>query len=453
VTDQYYEWDVTELVQGWLTGGVGNFGLELRPGTGSFDRSFRSSEYGLGFWAALGSGSLRTPKLIINFTEEAPGPSGSIGGRVYHDADADGRYDAGDSGMSGARVELFRDGISRGDEATAGDGTYSIEGLATGEYEVEIYESSLPAEYELISPDRRSVTLAAGEDRDDVDFRVGARPTPTPLPPPTLDLVAEGMEFLQVIQDATLIEGKRTLIRVYVGVEGVEDPVPNVNAILWRDGHPADVIEAINQRTVELLVEDDPMNNPDVVANMDRTINFLLPTAWTTTDTFWVHVNANRGWVLSVPECSGCNVNNQLHSLRRFKRANTLHVTMVNVTADGISPPVVDHADVYRWAHKVYPIKELIAHADTLSVSYDLVTSDGCNSCCGTGWADLLDDIQELRDDSTLPAEDVMYYGVVSTTVPHCWLPTGVPDQWCCGGCGQLDSYVSADSSARIRST
>jgi hypothetical protein len=441
---QYYEWDVTDLVQDWLTGGVGNFGMELRSAGGVFARSFRSSEYGLGLLAAPGSGSLLTPRLIINFTDEVPGAVGSIGGRVYHDADGDGRYDPGETGMRDARVELFGDEVSRGGRTTAADGTYTFDDLPAGDYDVQIYESSLLAEYELAGSDRQAVTLAAGEDRDDVDFRVAARPTSTPTPPPTLDLVAQEMEFIQVVHDATLIEGKRTLVRVYVGVRGVEDPVRNVDAILWRDGHRDDVVEAMNRATVELLVEGDPANNLDVVANMDHTINFLLPDAWTTTDTFWVHVNANAGWVVSVPECAGCTVNNQVHGLHRFKRANPLHLMMVDVTAAGISPPVVNHADIYRWAHVVYPISELRAYADTLSVSYDLVSTDGCDRCCGTGWSSLLDDLRELRDDSSLPADDVTYYGIISTTVPHCWLPTGAVNRWCCGGCGRGGSYVAA---------
>jgi hypothetical protein len=276
-----------------------------------------------------------------------------------------------------------------------------------------------------------------------VDFRVAARPTPTPWPPPTLDLVAEGMEVVQVLQDATLIEDKRTLVRVYVGVRGVSSPVRGVNGILWRDGHPGDVIEAMNRGTVELQVESDPMNAPDVVGNLDHTLNFLLPDAWATTDEFWVHINTSAGWVVSVPECAGCNVNNQIHEEHVFHAANPLHVTLVDVTCAGISPPIVNHADVYRWAHTVYPISELTPHADTLSVSYELSNTTFITRICGSGWSMLLDDLQSLRDHTTLPADDVKYYGIVDDAVAHCWTDAD-GDRWCTGGCGRTGGNVAA---------
>ena len=62
---------------------------------------------------------------------------------------------------------------------------------------------------------------------------MAARPTPEPTPPPTLDLTAEGIEFIQVLQGATLIERKATLARVYVGVTGATADVPGVSGRLF----------------------------------------------------------------------------------------------------------------------------------------------------------------------------------------------------------------------------
>jgi len=445
IEGQYYEWEVTDLVQSWLTGGVGNFGLELRAEATTFSRSFRSSEYASGL-LCLGCGSARTPRLIINFTIEDPGALGSISGRVYHDADEDGGYDPGETGIGGVRVELFREEIFQGDQTTAGDGTYTFDDLSAGEYEAVVRQPALPAEYELIGSGTRLVSLAAGEDRSGVDFPVAARPAPTPIPPSTLDLTAEGIEFIQVLHGEPLIAGKRTLARVYVGVTGTSDEVRRVSGRLY---HGFDWIWPI--ASADLLPRADPMSDPAVVADMNRTINFLLPDAWTTAGEHdflaWVNYDAPDR------ECPGCwNAENQYSTWAHgtspvFHTAEPLHLTLVDVTAAGIAPPVVNHADIYRWTHKVFPISEIIAYSDTLSVSYDLVSTDGCDLCCGTGWNSLLED---LEDTFTSPfgsiggdSVEMHIYGVVSDTVPHCWAPS-TGGWWCCAGCGRTPGQVAA---------
>lgn len=445
ISGQYYEWEVTDLVQSWLTGGMGNHGLELRPAEGIFSRAFRSSEYATGMFC-LGCGSARTPRLIINFTAPSPGPLGSISGSVYHDADEDRRYEPGESGIGGVRVELFRDRIGRGHQTSAGDGTYTFDDLPAGDYEVVVRESALTAEYMLIGSGTRSVTLDAGEDRSGVDIGVAERPTPPTPPPPTLNLTAEGIEFIQVLHGEPLIAGKRTLARVYVGVAGVTGEVLRVGGRLY---HGFDWISPI--ASADLLPGTDPMSDPLIVADMNRTINFLLPDAWTTAGEHdfiaWVNYNAPDR------ECPGCwNSENQYSTwpwtTPSFHTADPLHVTLVDVTVDGISPPIVSHADVYRWVRKIYPISELVPYADTLSVAYDLVDTSGCDLCCGTGWGALLEDLEDTflspfgsagGDDSP----DMHIYGIVDDSVPHCWAPS-TGGWWCCGGCGRTPGHEAA---------
>jgi hypothetical protein len=118
-------------------------------------------------------------------------------------------------------------------------------------------------------------------------------------------------------------------------------------------------------------------------------------------------------------------------------------VTLVDVTVAGISPPIVNHADIYRWVRNIYPISELVPYADTLSVAYTLTDTSGCDLCCGTGWGALLEDLEELRDDSSLPVDDVKYYGIVDDSVPHCWAPS-TGGWWCCGGCGRTPGHLAA---------
>ncbi|HRZ55436.1 MAG TPA: SdrD B-like domain-containing protein [Candidatus Paceibacterota bacterium] len=114
---------------------------------------------------------------------------GSIGDRVWNDADNDQVQDAGEVGLNGVRVyaDLDNDGVYDAGEpsdVTSGDGDYLITNLPAGSYTVRVDTSTLPAGYGptydldgIATPNVASpVALAAGEDRDDVDFgyRAGA---------------------------------------------------------------------------------------------------------------------------------------------------------------------------------------------------------------------------------------------------------------------------------------
>ncbi len=415
----YYQWDVTDLLQSWLSGEWRNNGLELRPAEGTFSRSFRSREY-----------SSRCPRLIINFAAPDPGPLGSISGTVYDDANENGRQDPGESGVGDVRLDLFCGSVIQGDQTTAGDGTYTFNDLPAGDYEVVVDEWAIPRAYELISADSRPVILAAGEDRSGVDFRVHLRPPPEPPPPATLDLIARDMEFIQVVHDERqnyLVAGKRTLVRVYVGVTGVTDPVRGVNAILRRDDHPDDVIEPINRDTLELQPIAYPMIDT-IEANLNYTLNFLLPDDWATSQTFFVDVNTSPGWFVSVPECPGCNVNNQINRFRRFHDTAPLNVNMVAVIVDRISP-TARRAETYRWLLKTYPIIEVNVSSSTMYSHLDFTDTGGAG--CGRPWSALLSRLWWRWFWAGRP-DDVHYYGMIDDSVPHA-IPGTI-------GCGYLDT-------------
>jgi uncharacterized repeat protein (TIGR01451 family) len=121
---------------------------------------------------------------------------GSLGDRVWRDADGDGIQDAGETGMNGVIVYLdsntngVRDANERF-ETTAGDGLYLFTNalIEAGSHVVRIDTTSLPAGYTATfdldgtsTVNQATVTLAAGQDRLDVDF--GYR-----LPPPPLQIV------------------------------------------------------------------------------------------------------------------------------------------------------------------------------------------------------------------------------------------------------------------------
>jgi uncharacterized repeat protein (TIGR01451 family) len=101
---------------------------------------------------------------------------GSIGDRVWNDADGDGIQDAGETGISGVIVYLDTDGDGIRDagelfDTTDASGNYLFDELATGTYLVRFDSATLPDDtYLTTANDPVSVTLTTGEARDDVDF-------------------------------------------------------------------------------------------------------------------------------------------------------------------------------------------------------------------------------------------------------------------------------------------
>ena len=116
---------------------------------------------------------------------------GSIGDRVWVDSNGNGVQDVGETGLNG--VTVYADGNNNGmrDSAepfsiTSGDGNYLLAGLLPGNYIVRVDSASVAAlnpgygpTYDLdgiTTSYVAAVTLAAAQDRTDVDFgfRVGA---------------------------------------------------------------------------------------------------------------------------------------------------------------------------------------------------------------------------------------------------------------------------------------
>ncbi len=104
--------------------------------------------------------------------------SGSIGDRVWNDADGDGVQDAGETGLVGVTVELRNaSNVLVASTVTGANGIYTFGGLAAGTYTVTIVPAGLGAvnnpTYDLdgvITPHTTAVVLNAGQTRTDVDF-------------------------------------------------------------------------------------------------------------------------------------------------------------------------------------------------------------------------------------------------------------------------------------------
>ena len=107
---------------------------------------------------------------------------GSLGDRVWLDADGNGLQDGGEVGINGVEITLLNSGgISVATATTSGDGNYTFGDLEAGTYTVVVDAGTLPADLAqtfdldgLATANGATTSLAAGEDRVDVDFGYGA---------------------------------------------------------------------------------------------------------------------------------------------------------------------------------------------------------------------------------------------------------------------------------------
>jgi protocatechuate 3,4-dioxygenase beta subunit len=124
----------------------------------------------------LNPGESRTD-VDFGYTTSASA-DGSLGDRVWADADGDGVQDAGEAGLPSVILRLLDgDGNVVGSTTTDANGNYSFASLAEGTYTVQIDAASLPAgavaSYDLdgvATTNTATATLGADEERTDVDF-------------------------------------------------------------------------------------------------------------------------------------------------------------------------------------------------------------------------------------------------------------------------------------------
>lgn len=167
-----YTWDVTNLVNAWLSGTPNN-GMMLAAippiDSGSLpDQGF----------AARGQGrtSASPPRLIVEWG--APRlKSGTIRGTVFLDADSDGVFDADEAGLAGIPVQVETDGGWKVDLVTGDNGMYAPAGLKPAWYRVRI---SVPPGYAPTTPTERGPFELHGNAVLGQDFGLASAPVTLP---------------------------------------------------------------------------------------------------------------------------------------------------------------------------------------------------------------------------------------------------------------------------------
>lgn len=172
------------------------------------------------------------------------------------------------------------------------------------------------------------------------DTSVPPTETPTPDPPPAqLDLTIDHIEVVQVVQDeynrVQLYSGRRTLVRVFVAVNGATGPVPDVEVELRAFGWHDDTGQVILARNSPFTAPPSPSRD-----NLADTVNFDLsdplldptedPLVAPSTYPIKVTVNPNR----TVAETDYSN--NDLTQQVTFVEPDLLRIGYVRV---GYTPP------------------------------------------------------------------------------------------------------------------
>jgi hypothetical protein len=178
---QWVSWDVTDLVQQWVSGASPNEGMLLLPSPGQPSRNmqFRSSDFTDGD---------QRPKLVVEYQRlpptatptasptatrtSTPGPTstatplpGRIEGLVWDDVNGNQLSDAAEPRLAGATVSLYQDGQwelgtpIRPPVVTGLDGIFHFDGLPPGDY---VLVETNPPGYISTTLDVISVVVISG---------------------------------------------------------------------------------------------------------------------------------------------------------------------------------------------------------------------------------------------------------------------------------------------------
>jgi hypothetical protein len=189
-----------------------------------------------------------------------------------------------------------------------------------------------------------------------------APPSPQPAAPTAVDLIIDGIEVTQAVQNPAhtvpLIHGKRTFVRVYA--HSAEGSHLTTARLHLQAGNATDTILPI------------PPGGPFVKVRpsylkLIKTHAFLfeLPWVWTAffdKVTLTAEVNPNLQWWPRFPK-ETTYANNSLSRTVSFNAVPTLHVVIAaqpyRFQGQTYSPSFVDQFKLYSWLKQAYPVSKI----------------------------------------------------------------------------------------------
>jgi hypothetical protein len=213
------------------------------------------------------------------------------------------------------------------------------------------------------------------------NFQVQYNPLPADLGFEVL-----GYEVTQSIQDlfhsVPLISGKRTYLRLYLGLTGSATSLTNVRATLnaFRPGNDptfqhGPALAPFNVKSLNAVTVDNSVNLLTKRADMTKSLNFELPPDWVVDG----QVNFSLGSItiddvdFPAPNVTGGFVNAIGHlRYQEFDPAPFLRVKLVNVPYHPIGKPAEVHTPrqldndlLFSWLGRAYPTARVIPSVST----------------------------------------------------------------------------------------
>ncbi len=242
----------------------------------------------------------------------------------------------------------------------------------------------------------------------------------------TADMIVQGIEVTQAIQDLNntvpLVAGKPAIARVYVGAGGiVHGPISGVTVQLkayemaW--GQPSPLPGLL---TVGPTARLNTALNTAKRANYNSSYNFVLPAAWLTGTAIKLEAEVNPD--KAVPETYYGN--NMLQTgVISMRRTAPINVGFVPVRASNLTPTLQGNAQynaMLAYLRAVFPVQTIkfwIKSGGPLNANYNYIgpAKDGS---CGSGWASLLDDLEDIHDNWKNRPPHAFVYGLLHPNVP-----------------------------------
>ena len=253
------------------------------------------------------------------------------------------------------------------------------------------------------------------------------------------DLTVEGIEVTQGIQDLSnsvdLARGKTTVARVYV------DPGASVNGAMgvevelhgwYYDWGVLRPFSDSPRKLGPMFVTNHTLEN-DKRLSPGESFNFFLPASWTKSGDIRLMATVNPSH--TVPESNHSNNSLTVNRIT-IRPTATLNIGFVPVDTNGLVPTITNNADVsamLAWFRASFPVGQIKDWYMVGSLKGNYNLNDTSGGGCGSGWRDLLCDLEDIYDSWSSRPPNASVYGLLDPGVPAAW-----------GGCGSPSTRSAA---------